>query len=223
MKPKLHWFLNNEGASLLLSIIVLLVTIFFFIERSPKNMNPIDYTVFLTVITAVCLNFAAIFFSKFLSRYLEDDLKLTVEYDQLVSKYEEDFLQVRNELSQGVDYKNLLKVSSLKKVPMHNTINFKIPVLKEQNLFNREIIIKNHSNVMYKLPEEIKNEYQHLFKAHAASKIYNQLNIRVGNWYLDENDSFVIESHRTTYYDSLVTNRNESCNGFSVVNRCQQS
>lgn len=208
MKPKLHWFLHNEGASLSLSIIVLLITIFLFIERSPKDMNPIDYTVFLTVITAVCLNFAAIFLSKFLARYLEDDLKLTVEYDQLAKKYHEDMFEVKNDTALGVKEENLHVLSKIKKVEIKDQqLIFKLPVVKVADLYNHTLEIKDDRDWNYKLPDDVKAEYGHLFKAHASSKIYNQLNIRVNNWYENGNGIFVMETGRTTYFDSLVTNR----------------
>lgn len=59
---------------------------------------------------------------------------------------------------------------------------------------------------MYQLPEIIQYEFGHIFKAHASSKIYNQMNIRVRDW--EEKDgNFIIKTNRTTYYNSLVTNR----------------
>src|SRR5699024_7681126 len=45
-----------------------------------------------------------------------------------------------------------------------------------------------------------------VLRPHSSSTIYNQLNVRVSDWKkLD--DASIIQTGRTTYFDSLVTNR----------------
>lgn len=67
-------------------------------------------------------------------------------------------------------------------------------------------MIEDDQNDEYILPQDLKEYYHHLFEAHRTSSIYNQLNVRVVGWRKEKN-TFVLTTGRTTFYDSLVTNR----------------
>ena len=82
----------------------------------------------------------------------------------------------------------------------------RLPVLSDQWLVGKDITIADHQDQQYELPHDIQEHFDELFKSHIASNIYNQLNIRVDDWEV-ERDSFLMSTSRTTYFDSLVTNR----------------
>lgn len=50
------------------------------------------------------------------------------------------------------------------------------------------------------------NHYDELISSHTHSFVYNQLNIRVDSW-KTKNDIFEINTSRTIYFNTLVTNR----------------
>ena len=58
----------------------------------------------------------------------------------------------------------------------------------------------------YEQPEVVKNNFQKLFEAHKTSSLYNQTNIRLDKIKLVDTEVNLFTS-RTTYYDSMVTNR----------------
>lgn len=83
-----------------------------------------------------------------------------------------------------------------------------IPVVHTAWLYNTEIEIIDHPEKEYELPDIVDKHFKELFAAHLTSKIYNNINIRIDDWYLDDkNCKFKIFSGRTSYYKSLVTNR----------------
>lgn len=70
-------------------------------------------------------------------------------------------------------------------------------------------IITTHiedSQDMYTLPEPLSINQADILKAHSTSHIYNQLGIRVNDWSFC-NNHFIMHTSRTTYFNSLVTNR----------------
>lgn len=202
MKPNVHWFLNNEGINFLISLLVLIFALIIVIDRKSIHMDWIDYTVFLTVFLALFVNFASIFINRLLIRHLEDDMKLTNDYDGLASKYDANFITFDNEHDTDVNFKNFNKLKKLK----DGKIKITFPVILDIDLYGKETTIQDNPKEQYVLPEEVQREYGHIFKAHATSKIYNQLNIRVNDW-KEEAGRAVICTGRTTYFDSLATNR----------------
>ena len=81
-----------------------------------------------------------------------------------------------------------------------------IPVVKIADLDGKRIEIKDNSRKFYSPPPFVKKHREELLEAHRSSEIYDNVNIRVKDWYIDD-DSFVIVTERTKYFDSLVTNR----------------
>lgn len=80
-----------------------------------------------------------------------------------------------------------------------------IPEVKVADLTGKEIVVRDETTC-YKLPDFVVAHKQELMQAHAGSSVYDNVNIRVKNWYW-ENNTFVIETQRTTYFNSLLTNR----------------
>ena len=82
-----------------------------------------------------------------------------------------------------------------------------IPVRKDADLCHREIVVRDDPAAQYQLPEFIRKNEEALMAAHRSSHIYDNVNIRVNDWYLDEAGRFVVVTQRTTYFSSLKTNR----------------
>lgn len=202
MKPRIHWFLNNEGVNLLVTLLVLIIALLIVSEHKSGNMGWIDYTVFFTVILALFVNFTSIFINRVIIGHLEDDLKLTHDYDGLANKYEADFIMFDNELEVDVATDNLNRLKNLK----DGKVNVTFPVILDMDLYGKEITIQDDPKEQYVLPADIQREFGHIFKAHDSSKIYNQLNIRINEWQ-EEEDQLLIYTGRTTYFNSLATNR----------------
>ncbi len=83
---------------------------------------------------------------------------------------------------------------------------FTFPVLSDCDLSGKEIRIIDHPDRFYQLPDFVRAHYEELFSSHRGDTLYNQTNIRVDRWEEDD-DIFTIHTSRTTYFDSLVTNR----------------
>ena len=136
---------------------------------------------------------------------LEDSIKLTHDYKGLLSQYraEKRWYTYRNSISDSDNYGQLS--SDEKSSFTKNNNNVKFPVIIDCWLNDMPIDIQD-SNEMYKLPEEIKPFEAELFQAHDTSHLYNQLNVKVKDWGVQDH-KFVIHSARTTYFKSMVTNR----------------
>ena len=78
---------------------------------------------------------------------------------------------------------------------------------KEEEIY--EARFQKHIDELKWLYMELYDDQEHfdeLFSAHDTSNVYNQLNIRVKSWE-QEGETFQLQTMRTTYFDSLVTNR----------------
>lgn len=214
-KKKLYNFIKNDGITAILALVII-VTLYIKITIVDKqNINFINYTMLSSIIFTAILGVCANTIKKKLMNKLEDSIKLTDNYKDLVSKYEADFITYNNHYnkdanSNEINYKrdiidfncNLIKLQKLHKT---QDTEFYFPVICDYKLRNCFIDIRDSSD-MYKIPDIINEHFDELLSAHGTSNIYNQLNIRVDDWTL-KNNVFTINTSRTTYYSSLVTNR----------------
>lgn len=158
-------------------------------ERGGLYFPSIDNSFFISIVLTASIAAVVELLRHAIMNYLEDRIKLTEDYQSLLKKYSAPLAK-----EEGSWY-----VSS--------STGEQIPEILCQELFQREFRIHDEPMSMYALPEILK-DYRHLlFQAHDTSNVYNQLNIRVKDWHLNANGSYSIETERTTYYDSLVTNR----------------
>ena len=81
-----------------------------------------------------------------------------------------------------------------------------LPAIYVADLYRRHIEIQDSADKHYQLPDVVQERFDELMEAHQSSVVYNQTNIRVDQWRVND-DRFLIETSRTTYFDSLVTNR----------------
>lgn len=117
----------------------------------------------------------------------EDAMKLTEDYSYLVNKYSK-------EQSKMIQNEKII-------YPITLIISRKI----NESRFHLNIK-HDHCNHRYELPKQISEHSEIIIKAHDHSKHYNNTNIRLDNILVYENQIDLLYS-KTTYYDSLLTNR----------------
>lgn len=146
-----------------------------------------DFSTFTTVITEGIVVAGIGLLRPKLLNLVEDRIKLTTDYDKLVKRYASEEKLIKSDNSDG---------------------RVTIPVICEEWLYNGKIELEDHPEEHYCLPDLISKHFEELFSAHETSSIYNNINIRVDDWrYSKSKDKFIIVTGRTTYYNSLVTNR----------------
>ncbi len=211
MRQKIYSFIKNDGIKAILSLFIVIIALLVGRNNSLGYWEIIDISIFFVIFASFFLTIFGGIIERKLSNYFEDERKLDVNYDKLIKRYP--ILEYEN----GEKYDPLINfcydarsVSSkrlFQKNQKKNSLFLKVrlPAVKSANLLGREIVIKD-SKKYYVLPTVIEENRNMLFRAHDSSNIYNQLNVRVKDWYLDGN-KFFIETERTTYYDSMLTNR----------------
>lgn len=132
-------------------------------------------------------------FSKNIEKEKEDSKKLNEDYKALSKKYDKsNLMKIINKDGSQVIYPIVC-------------LGTGYVSLKDENK-NESVIIKDNKHDFYKLPPIVEQNFLTIFAAHSTSTIYNNLNIRVKDMCL-ENNQLKLETERTTYYNSLVTNR----------------
>ena len=148
---------------------------------------------------------------------IEDAIKLTVDYDALSKRYCNvklySFCNNKNNNNTKEAKKNYKKLRRLYKKQYRDVKSsvclsdiFKFPITDVIDIAKCRIYVDDNKTNMYKLPEDVRENYSEIMQAHKTSNIYNQLNIRVDDWE-KEGEIFTLKTSRTTYFDSMVTNR----------------
>ncbi|MBQ3528658.1 MAG: hypothetical protein IJA52_08925 [Clostridia bacterium] len=190
----LYKFVKNDGFAYVLS---LLVMVFLFCHF--KRMNDlIDYPVFSSVLITLIFNRFVDMLKKPVLVKLEDKVKLTTDYKKLTDRYK----RTKNLIA----YDNTGTADEARIVKRFGKKEFTFPVCCECMIGDVELAINDSPDVMYNAPDFVLGNFDKLIEAHKMSTIYNNLNIRVDDWYLC-GDKFVMMTSRTTYFDSLITNR----------------
>lgn len=220
IKKGFYYMVKNNFMSVLVAGMVMFV----FMQMNPGNWDWFDITFFSAIILATALEVVVQLLGNATMNWLEDEVKLTTDYVALVRKYRMKVFSYDNKdaspenvaaLSQ--QYKNRFEDSE-KTLEQKKCFDF--PIEYSCDLRQRGIVIED-SNTQYELPEEVQGRFDEIFGAHKTSVIFNQLNVRVDDWGL-ENDTFCMKTSRTTYFDSMVTNRAMDykwSNGMSVRER----
>lgn len=195
-KKIIYNFIKCEGITAIIAAIVILIVFFKKSLVEKQGITIIDWTMFTSIVVALLLTSLSKIVQTLLMNKLEDSIKLTDDYEKLTSQYINDMI-VYDNTSASQD--------NLRKFPKNRKLKICIPVICEYELEQCVIEIQD-STSKYELPDIIKEHFNELFAAHSRSKVYNQLNIRVDDWSY-ENKRFLIKTSRTTFFDSLVTNR----------------
>jgi hypothetical protein len=187
-----------------LFMVAILVAICLSLDLNGENFfSKIDLTVFVAVIIAFIVNIVKTSVSKMIRKKIEDFNKLSDDYNYLLKQYpcEKNLIEYTN-------------TSQINKVTYRKTFNkypkgkVKFPVILERMLYDASFEIKDCPEKKYELPERIKENYEKIMQAHEFSDVYNQLNIRLDDYeYNQEANKLSLMTSRTTYFDSLVTNR----------------
>lgn len=184
----------------IISVLIMIFITILFVLYNYFNINKIsilDFTIFSSVAIIATINVLGKILSILIVSKYEDRTKLEDNYNILNKLYVADDL---------LTYTNSNK----------NIVTF--PIIQDYQ-YNDEIKIKiEDSKQMYNIPDDIKQQTEHLFSAHNSSIIYNQLNVRVDDLFLKDN-LLIIKTSRTTYFNSLLTNRSMDylwTNGFTT-------
>lgn len=200
MKEKIrkivYKFIKYEGITATIAAIVLSAVLIKKNLMDKQQITIIDWTMFTSIVVALLLNSISKLFQKLFMNKLEDSAKLTCDYDKLVSKYADDMLVYDNRSAAQ---------ENLRKLRKNQKLQIRIPVICAYKLDHCTLELQDSAS-RYTLPEIIQEHFDELFAAHSTSKVYNQLSIRVDDWKC-ENKKFIMKTSRTTYFDSLVTNR----------------
>ncbi len=82
----------------------------------------------------------------------------------------------------------------------------RIPVVFVASLQGKTLEIKDNPQKQYALPPLLAEQYNYLLDGHSTSTIYNSLNVRLDQ-VTDSQDTVYLHCSRTTYFDSLASNR----------------
>ncbi len=190
----LYKFVKNDGFAFVLSLLVMIILFCHF-----KSMNTlIDYPVFSSVLIMLIFNRAIDLLKKPVLLKLEDKVKLTTDYRKLTNRYK----MTKN----LIVYDNTGTTDEVRIVERFGEKKFTFPVCCECMIRDIDLEINDSPDVMYNAPDFVLGNFDKLIEAHKVSTIYNNLNIRVDDWYLS-GDKFVMMTSRTTYFDSMITNR----------------
>ena len=195
--------MDNSMFAVIGAVILFIIMILTGIKFNVKEI--IDVKTISTIIITAIAGITLMIFRAYAVNKLEDSVKLTRNYQGLIKKYPAE----KNWFSYTLAKDNLACLKMAEKEEIEDNKNVvKFPVIVDAMLDERqiEIIDNKDKEDMYDLPDCIKPFEAELFKAHDTSHIYNQLNVRVKNWEAKD-DKFIIETERTTYFKSMVTNR----------------
>lgn len=202
LKHFMYKIATNNIFSVLISVAVI-VWIFF----HGKGEDILDLTLFFALVLSFTLQLAEKMLSAAIKNWTEDERKLDSNYDKLVKRYVDDFIVYENAEAEA---KALHKLHKLVKPNYGDKgekikTKYRFPVQLVALFHGTDMIIRDSSE-MYEIPEALSAVSSELFEAHESSNSYNQLNIRVRDWGLTE-QGFAIQTMRTTYFASLITNR----------------
>lgn len=194
LKKVVYNFIRNDGLRAILALIALLLVLIS-LTKTDERINLIDWTIFSSIIIAMTLTSISKTLRHKIMAYFEDGAKLTDNYKYLVKKYKEPF----------VKYNNQGKKDERKIIKKQKELEAEFPIIVDCEIAKCKIVI-NDSKDMYKIPDIVREKYDELRKAHNSSSVYNDTKVRIDDW-KKEGDEFQIWTSRTTYYNSLVTNR----------------
>ncbi len=177
------WLSKSYSIYVLMSAIVFIFLMIAVISRKLGISDVVELSAFSAVLLESTLVAVSRFLCKRMANKVEDPSKLTTDYEKLVKTYQLE----TGRMLRGADGEF-------------------IPVVIEEWLYNKNIKIIDCPGKRYVLPNQVVKYYEELFSSHQTSNIYNNINIRVSDWKTCDGE-YLLMTSRTTYYDSLVTNR----------------
>lgn len=185
IKRKLKILLRNKDIIYSVVCLIALVAVLVIGQSSNKNALPyIDIEMLTSVVAAFFLTSLATLISKMFTARFEDVTKLTDDYDSLVNMYKANTEMIKC----GND--------NLHIIPVGNVIQLR----------GKPVVIHDDPYKQYVPPKFCEDHYAELLSAHDSSNTFNQITLRTQK--IQEIEGQVhISFARTTYFDSLVTNR----------------
>jgi hypothetical protein len=196
MKKTIKHILNQLADKHIFSIISATIILMFIYRYATNSFELNNFTsgIIVNILSGWGAGIAAVLLyvlERTIKVWCEDGEKLTEDYQKLVEMYSEDNL-IEGNGSNGSNDRVIFPVVLLGSVG-------NISITEE------DISISDDPNDEYHLPAIIEEHFPEIFKAHGTGG-YNSNCIRVLDMVLDEN-GLKIKTGRTTYYNSLVTNR----------------
>lgn len=219
-KPKLHLYNKTKKRNLIMeekrelkflrfvfnfTIGGLIVLVFVCFKHKIKLETVFDITILTSFCIVFLIDLASDVIFYWLQNKKEDKTKLSSDYIALNKKYKNDKYEFQNTKIDPKTQKINKNVKTLMQLCKTRDSKFTFPIIYECDLHNK-VIKFTDSQDMYELPPFISENASQLMQAHSTSTYYNSLTIRVKNWHTAGN-IFIIETGRTTYYKSLLTNR----------------
>lgn len=191
------------------------------IIQSLKDVGNEVYVAAFGVVIAAVFTYGVKRIVSMISSKLEDLIKLTPDYEEVVLNYENSreqyFVSIKNDFEIGKKKKG--QICSYR----DDKGVYWLPVeVIEKKSVNKPfcIEISDDQSKMYQLPDHLFLHYDENLSAHEQSKVYNNICIRVDDCQkLKDNIGVHLYTSRTTYFDSLATNRAMDYkweNGFTV-------
>ncbi len=167
--------------------IIMLICLFFIIFYNIEKdffVEHLDIATFVSFLLAFFANKLATSITSYVSKWIEDD-----------------FFEVKYTYSRNI------AAFTTEKGMFDCDRDLVFPITIEKKLCaNTKIVICDKAQKKYALPQKIQDEFDNIIQKHLSSTTYNQLNIRVDKIHCD-NNTLTLNTSRTTFYDSLVTNR----------------
>ena len=189
-----YWIENNVNVTNLRTLILLVISVIFFLVYLPTHKEtPLTDYFDLSILFSFVILFAADSIAALVKwvaqRKLEDSVKINTNAKALVSKYPcEEFVSLNN----------AGKVDKYPGVTLWER--------KRGEVWDMDI--KDDPDRFYSLPKRIEENLSSVMKIHTASKKYNQINIRVDDLSIDPvKKKLTLYTSRTRFFDSLATNR----------------
>lgn len=191
--------------SIIIVLILILYKNLYLHEVELKSL--FDLTLIISLFITLVATRISMSLTKIFKRKLEDPEKLTIDYKELIGRYEKSIGHMFVHQNQTHrKYKSGRRCSSCDPLDKKGSCDaYIIPAILGTGLVNKKLIIHDKQN-LYRLPEEVRQRRGEIMKAHMYSKVYNQLCIRVDDA-LVSGEELLLYTSRTHYFDSLVTNR----------------
>ncbi len=214
--------LEAKQFEVILAVILLGISLITGFIQKLNFSEMFDTQFIISVVSLYFIAIAANYLAANIHQEIEDNLKLEFDVEKLVHRYplSKDSFLLFSKKATKKEEKSLF-FSLLNKLFLWRNKNedengkdkklyFPLRYQLLNNLKKIEII--DDPQKQYMLPELAKNNYNHLMSAHKHSVVYNQVNIRMDSYKFTDG-VLTINTSRTTYFDSLVTNR---CMDFEI-------
>lgn len=179
---------DNRIIEMFISVLIVFFIIFGFKISLFDLVNGNDKTIFIAILLASTITILTKLFSDLLKSRFEDSVKLTIDYDELNNVYKKE---------------ELIKYTCSMK---GNEIIIPAILIKQFNDVHFNII--DDKNKSYALPSVVHDNSELIMEAHKKSIKFNRLCIRLDDFKIDDKINIImLKTSRTTFYDSLLTNR----------------